>query len=51
MHRSNTFKSVGDVKTTLGFFTTTRKEGFARVHRPRKGDALRLLERLREKPS
>jgi hypothetical protein len=30
---------------------TLRKEGFARVHRPRKGDALRLLEGLREKPS
>jgi hypothetical protein len=28
-----------------------RKEGFARVHQPRKGDALRLLEGLREKPS
>jgi hypothetical protein len=28
-----------------------RKEGFARVQRPRKGDSLRLLEGLREKPS
>jgi hypothetical protein len=30
---------------------TLRKEGFARVHRQRKGDALRLPDRLREKPS
>jgi hypothetical protein len=30
---------------------TLRKEGFARVHRQRKGDALRLPGRLREKSS
>jgi hypothetical protein len=30
---------------------TLRKEGFARVHRQRKGDTLRLVEGLREKPS
>jgi hypothetical protein len=30
---------------------TLRKEGFARVHRQRKGDALRPSGRLREKPS
>jgi hypothetical protein len=30
---------------------TLRKEGFARVNRQRKGDALRLLDRIREKSS
>jgi hypothetical protein len=51
VHRSNTFRSVGDIEITPGFLTTMRKEGFARVHQPRKGEALRLLEGLREKPS
>jgi hypothetical protein len=49
-HRRNTLWSVGSVERTLGFLNTLRKEGFARVHRPKKGDALILLKGLREKP-
>jgi hypothetical protein len=45
------FRSVGILKKTPGLLNTLRKEGFARVHRQRKGDALRLPGRLREKPS
>jgi hypothetical protein len=49
VHRRNTFWSVGDIEKTLGLLNTLRKEGFARVHRPRKEYFLRLLEGLKEK--
>jgi hypothetical protein len=51
VHRSNTFWSVGSVERTPRLLNTLRKEGFARVHQQRKGDALILLEGLKEKPS
>jgi hypothetical protein len=51
VHRSNTFWSVGCVERIPGLFNTLRKEGFARVHRPRKRDSLRLMEGLMENPS
>jgi hypothetical protein len=50
-YKNNTFGSVGILKRTPGLLNTLRKEGFARVHRQRKGDALRCSGRLREKPS
>jgi hypothetical protein len=37
------------LKRTPGLLNTLRKEGFARVYRQRKGDALRCSDRLREK--
>ena len=49
VHGRNTFGSVGILKRIAGLLNTMRKEGFARVHQQRKGDALRPSGRLREK--
>jgi len=51
LHRRNIFWSVGSIERNPGLLNTLRKEGFARVHRPRKGDALILLEGLRKNSS
>jgi hypothetical protein len=51
VYKRNTVESVGILKRIPGLLNTMRKEGFARVNRQRKGDALRCLDRLREKPS
>jgi hypothetical protein len=51
VHRRNTFWSVGCIERIPWFLNTLRKEGFARVHRPRTGYSLILLEGLREKLS
>jgi hypothetical protein len=49
VHRRNIFWSVGSIERTPGLLKTLRKEGFARVHRPRKGYSLMLLEGIRDK--
>jgi hypothetical protein len=51
VYKRNTVESVGILKRIPGLLNTMRKEGFARVNRQRKGDALRCLDRLRENPS
>ena len=50
-YKRNMVGSVGILKRIPGLLNTLRKEGFARVHRQRKGDALRCLDKIREKPS
>jgi hypothetical protein len=51
VHKNNTFGSVGILRRIPELLNILRKEGFARVHRQRKGDALNLSIRLREKSS
>jgi hypothetical protein len=48
---SNTVGSVGTLKRIPELLNILRKEGFARVHRQRKGDALNPSVKLREKSS
>jgi hypothetical protein len=50
-YKSNIVGSVGILKRIPGLLNTLRKEGFPRVHRQRKGDALNPSDRLREKSS
>jgi hypothetical protein len=45
---SSMIGSVGILKRIPELLNILRKEGFARVHRQRKGDALRCSNRLRE---
>jgi hypothetical protein len=47
-HKDNTFGSVGILRRILELLNILRKEGFARVHRQRKEDALNISIRLRE---
>jgi hypothetical protein len=51
VHKDNKFESVGILRTIPKLLNILRKEGFARVHRQRKGDSLNLSRRLREKQS
>jgi hypothetical protein len=46
-----TFGSVETLKRIPELLNIMRKEGFARVHRQRKGDALNICIKLREKSS
>jgi hypothetical protein len=48
-YKSNVVGSVGILKRILGLLNTVRKEGFARVHQQRKGDALNPSSRLGER--
>jgi hypothetical protein len=51
VHKDNTVESVGILRRIPELLNILRKEGFARVHRQRKGDALNPSRRLREKSS
>jgi hypothetical protein len=51
MHRGNMIGSVVTLRRLSELLNILRKEGFARVHRQRKGVALNLSIRLREKSS
>jgi hypothetical protein len=49
--RATRLEVLESLKRTPRLLNTPRKEGFARVHRKRKGDALICSNRLREKSS
>jgi hypothetical protein len=51
VHKEKIIRSVGILRRIPELMNILRKEGFARVHRQRKWDALNLSIRPREKPS